>query len=107
MPFISYECNLGFCPSGYKYKYGHILGRGTFARGIRAQRLHDCSAVCNKTARCMSFEYSEKQKLCFLNTEAEPKTNTQHDDLIFCQKISTSFVVIKNLRLKEKKSNLK
>ena len=89
IPLISNKCHLGFCPSGYEHKSGHILGRGTFARGIKAQKLHDCAAVCNKTATCLSFEYSEKERVCYLNAEAEPNMNTQKDDLTFCRKIST------------------
>jgi len=44
-----------------------------------------CGALCTKNSKCLSFEYSTREKVCNRNSKADP-THGRHRDYIFCTK---------------------
>ena len=74
------------CPAGYAEMFGDIPGWGTsLGSKVRATR-QECAARCDQHINCLSFEHSNTEFLCNLNTIEEPSVG-QFKDYAFCSKI--------------------
>ena len=81
--------SIGQCPTGYNYRKGHMLLKGTIKTVHYTQRRDNCSSECNQKDTCLSFQYSYQSKTCHLYKEAEPNVDKQREDFMFCSKIGT------------------
>ena len=79
----------GQCPYGYVLKEGDIPGSGLSLETVEAT-IADCSHRCNNKPNCCSFEYSQTEKKCNLNTGCTPTTGIILDQgslpWLFCTK---------------------
>ena len=74
------------CPPGYARMFGDLPGWGTsLGSKIQATR-EQCANRCSHDDRCLSFEHSNTEFLCNLNTIEDPSVK-QYKDYIFCSKI--------------------
>ena len=79
------------CPYGYVLKEGDIPGWGQVGHNPTVEAtITDCSNRCNNEPICCSFEYSQTEKKCNLNTGCKPTTGIVLDQgslpWIFCTK---------------------
>ena len=75
------------CPHGYAEMHGDIPGWGS-SLGSKMYMTRDrCADECDKFPDCLSFEHSNTEFLCNLNTIEEP-TARKYKDYVFCSKIS-------------------
>ena len=64
---------------------GDIPGMGTsLGRDLNANR-NECAQKCSQKPKCLSFEHSNTELRCNLNTVAEPSEG-QYKDYLFCSK---------------------
>ena len=56
---------------------------------IRGYSKTQCSMRCDRTAGCLSFEYSPTRKICNLNNQQIP-TQKKFQDYLFCSKVTAS-----------------
>ena len=74
------------CPPGYAKMFGDIPGWGTsLGSKIKATR-QECAKMCSRHTGCLSFEHSNTEFLCNLNTVEQP-SNRKYKDYAFCSKI--------------------
>ena len=75
----------GQCPYGYVLKEGDIPGSGLSFETVEAT-IADCSNRCNNKPNCCSFEYSQTEKKCNLNTGCTSTTGQGSLPWLFCTK---------------------
>ena len=77
------------CPPGYKHVTGAIQHRGIVVNNQtkHSENVTDCGNICNSNRECKSFEFSASIKHCKLNRGANPDTNIDRGDFVFCSKI--------------------
>lgn len=73
------------CPRGYTLKKGDIVGWGSLEEHLHVDVRDDCARICNLRPDCLSFEHSNKEKICNLNREQNP-TEHIYKDYAFCSK---------------------
>ena len=72
------------CPTGYQYHSGDVHDWGDVANRLRINR-HQCAQRCSGEGRCKSFEHSNSEGMCNLNSQSSP-TKGPNGDYVFCSK---------------------
>ena len=85
--FYRYSICVDACTSGYTEKIGDIPGWGTSLGSALDANRDECAQKCSELPLCLSFEHSNTELKCNLNTEAEPASNGAYKDYAFCSKI--------------------
>ena len=75
------------CTSGYERRDGDIPGWGTDIGSRISLTREECANACTEEEQCMSFEHSNTALLCNLNKVADPTTEANYEDQVFCTKI--------------------
>ena len=83
------------CPENYKEYPGDVPGWGSimslpsFWGSSDLPPINDmnsCAYACNLTPDCCSFEFSQTEVRCNLNTECGPTSTENYNDYTFCGK---------------------
>ena len=66
--------------------YGDVPGWGTSLSSKFPASREECAASCDRHVDCLSFEHSNTELFCNLNTVESPSVG-QYKDYAFCSKI--------------------
>ena len=75
------------CPQGYVEMDGDVTGWGSSLGSQLSLTREKCAEECDRFADCLSFEHSNTESSCNLNTIEEPSAR-KYKDYVFCSKIS-------------------
>ena len=74
------------CPTGYTKKDGYIFGWETLlGKTLHPINRDECAQKCSEKPQCKSFEHSNEELKCNLNTAFEPSQRPALD-YAFCSK---------------------
>merc|ERR1711928_120515 len=74
-----------FCKPGFILLEGNVVGRGY--KNWNDYSHDECAKACCFDEKCLSFEFSEKERRCNLNKEHVPTDSRGNfGDYVFCKK---------------------
>jgi hypothetical protein len=77
---------LAGCPVGYELNPGDIPGWGQVGTNPSIETsIIGCSQRCDNQSKCCSFEYSQTEQYCSLNSDCKP-ADPVYKDYAFCSK---------------------
>ena len=76
----------GRCPAGYNNHFGDVSGWGSIRGLASVKNIESCAKHCDITSGCCSFEYSQSEQSCNLNSECAPTSTEVYKDFSFCGK---------------------